>query len=448
MADQDPYATIAKPLPQQASADPYSNMSSNTGDAAVGPPTLSGLKSLGTGALKGIDSSISSADEFARKHLPAFFTNTGMGFGKPQDLEAQKSAQKPSNDIESLGKGVEQAGEFMLPGLGEEKAGAAAGKFAPLAKVGYNALTTGAINKAQGGDFGIGAATGAGGSAIGQGFAAMAPKLAESAIGITKADRGFSKNPGSAIINDTKGIRPSTIERTSQGKIDELSPQIESAAQASPNTANLQPARDVVAGAQGKAVARNAAGTHGQLQPMSDFLSHRFDTGASIPSQVNPSELLDLRRGFNDEFGHWNPDTLPGVSGTGRQAYHALTDEFHRAVPGTEELDSRISNLIPVVKRAESTDRGAPLIQRTAGRVAAHTGALAGAGFGAAEGRREGGLPGMIVGGTAGLLAPELLATPEGRMIAARTMANPTGRAVIGAPIKGAALQMNRKDDQ
>jgi hypothetical protein len=413
-----------------------------------GPPTLSTLKDLGVGALKGIDTTISGADEFARKHLPAFMTNTRMGFGKPADLEAQKAAQQPTNAVQSVGKGIEQAGEFMLPGMGEEKIGAAAGKFAPLAKVGYNALTTGGLNKLQGGDFGVGAAAAGAGSAIGQGIAAAAPKLAESAIGITKADRGFGKNPGQAIINDTRGIRPETIERSAQGKISSLSPQLESAASGSNEPASLLPARQIVGKAINTASERNAAGTAAQLDPLDQFLKTRFDTGRVIPEQVPASELLNLRRGFNDEFGHWNPETLPGVSGTGRQAYHALTDEFHRAVPGTEDIDERISNLIPVVRRSESTSRAAPLIQRTGGRIAAHTGGLAMAGIGAAEGRHEGGLPGMIVGGTAGLLAPELLATPEGRMIAARTMASPTGRAIIGAPVKGGLLQLNRKDEQ
>ena len=211
--------------------------------------------------------------------------------------------------------------------------------------------------------------------------------------------------------------------------------------------ASLSPARNIVSGAQGKAIQQGARTTFGQLQPMATHLSEDIG-GASIPENVTPRKLLDLRRGFNDEFGQWNPETLPGVAGTGRQAYHALTDEFHRAVPGTEDIDSRISNLIHVVKRAESTSRNAPLIQRTAGRIGAHTGALTGAALGATEGRREGGLPGMVVGGATGLMLPELLATPEGRMIAARTMASPAARNLLGAPIKGAALQLNRKDQQ
>ena len=229
MAEQDPYASIAKPLPQQDSADPYASIAKSN-DVQGGPPTISGMKSLGIGALKGIDSTISGADDFARKHLPAFMTNTGMGFGKPADLEAQQAAQKPANDIESLGKGAEQAGEFLLPGMGEEKIGAAAGKLAPLAKIGYNAATTGGLNKLQGGSFGTGAIAGGLGGAASEGLASAAPKLAESAIGITKADRGFGKSPGKAIINETSSIRPDTIAEQAQGKINTYLPQVEEAA--------------------------------------------------------------------------------------------------------------------------------------------------------------------------------------------------------------------------
>lgn len=403
-----------------------------------------GAKNLGLGALKGVDSTISSADNFSRKHLPAFMTNTGMGFGKPANLEQQKTAQAPQGGMQSLGKGLEQAGEFLVPGAAEEAAAAKAGKFAPAAKMGYSALTSGALNKAQGGDFKTGALAGGIGSGISEGLSALAPKVAESAVGITKADRGFGKSPGEAILKDTKGIRPESVAESAQQKISQLSPQVEGLASGSPATPDLTPARQVVGRAINKATARNAASTAGQLDPMSKFLTERFDTGASIPATPTASDFLNLRRGFNDEFGQWNPDTLPGVAGTGRQAYHALTDEFHNAVPETKDLDSRISNLIPVVKRAESTSRNAPLIQRSLGRFGAHTGALTGAALGATEGKREGGLGGMVVGGTAGLLAPELIATPEGRMIMARTMGSPAARNLLGAPLKGGLLQMDR----
>lgn len=568
MAEQDPYAAIAKPIEN----DPYASIAGGEEKSmpAFTPQQSSMIHDLGQtgiGAAKGLLHTVTALPAMAGEKL-----NSMMGYKQPPSVTGREAQYSPTNTAQSIGHGIEQAGEFMLPGLGEEAAtGRIAGALKPAARIGYNALTTGALNKAQGGNFGTGAIGGGIGGGISEGLRAAAPKLAETAIGITKADRGFGKSPGQAILNDTRGVRPETIADSAQERLNELNPQLTSAAQAAsvrprtqpagllqapqrevplradrlpkatrgglfeakeatpneiplnqegeqvpgeygygqplpgpqylsggahpelsgrfrPSTgtlltrsetagarqpldefgrvttpqpqtfppispfepnriASLAPARSVISSAAGKATAQNAPTTLGQLQPMARQLSQRI-SGEAIPEMTTPLDLLNLRRGFNDEFGHWNPETLPGVAGTGRQAYHALTDEFHQAVPGTQELDSRISNLIPVSKRAESTSRNAPLIQRTAGRFAAHTGALTGAALGATEGRREGGLPGMIVGGTAGLMAPELLATPEGRMIMARTMASPTARAVIGAPTKGALLQLDRGGKQ
>ena len=440
MAQDDPYASIAKPV-----NDPYSSLAG--GEPAITPQqsqSLHNLGQLGAGAAKGLLHTVTALPAMAGEKI-----NSLLGNKQPESVTGREQQYSPSNTAQSIGHGLEQAGEFLIPGMGEEAAtGRIAEGLRPLARIGYNAATTGALNKAQGGSATTGALMGAGGGGISEGLRALAPKTAELAIGITKRDRGFGKSPGEAIINDTKGIRPETVADSAQQKIGELNPQLESKAAQSHNFVSLKPARDVVEEAQNKAISRNAAGTHAQIQPMASHLSKQFNTGASIPPVVSAPEFLNMRRGFNDEFGQWNPETLPGVAGTSRQAYHALTNEFHQAVPDSKELDQRISNLIPVVKRAESTSRNAPLIQRGLGRFAAHTGALTSAALGATEGKREGGLPGMVVGGTAGLLAPELIATPEGRMIAARVMASPNARALLGAPVKGAMLQLDRRGNQ
>lgn len=434
------------PTPQYTIGDaPPSNAKYTIGDAPEDDSFLTNpahaIGQFGIGALKGAGS---TANRIGHLLVPDWAVRA-VGATPPTEAQ-QESYFKPQNNAQEIGKATEQTGEFLAPGLGEESVTSHLPEFLePAARFGYNALTSGAVNKAQGGSFGTGAAVGGVGNLAGEGLRAAAPKLAESAIGITKADRGFGKNPGRAILDETRGIRPETIERSAQGKLDLLGPQLEQAAAQSANPADLTHARRVVGQAINKATSRNAASTVGQMEPMYRHLSTRFDTGAPIPVTVTPKELLDLRRGFNEEFGHWNPETLPGVSGTGRQAYHALTNEFHHAVPGTEEIDQRISNLIPVARRAESTSRNAPLIQRVGGRFAAHTGALTGAALGAAEGRREGGLGGMLTGGTIGLLAPELIATPEGRMVAARMMNHPN------APIRllgGAGLQFDREDEE
>lgn len=191
--------------------------------------------------------------------------------------------------------------------------------------------------------------------------------------------------------------------------------------------ASLRGARGILADAASGAARENAPTRFAQIQPMADQLSQRFNTGAPIPENITPRELLDLKRGFSDEhLGRWNPDLHAKTTSAGRQAYHAMDQEFDRTVPGAEETNQKISSLIPVIHAADKIDRAPGLFQRTAGRLAAHTGALTMGGMGAVGGYHAGGLPGAIAGGAAGLLGPELLASPESQMIAARTLGNKT----------------------
>jgi len=66
------------------------------------------------GAGKSALSTVAGTDEWARRHLPAFFTNSNFGFGKPADLERQKELTTPHGAAQSVGAGVETLGEFLL----------------------------------------------------------------------------------------------------------------------------------------------------------------------------------------------------------------------------------------------------------------------------------------------------------------------------------------------
>lgn len=452
---EDPYAQIAKPSGQ---GDPYSAIAKPPAapSTAAEPSTMSkigqGALDLGKGAAKGALSTVANIDQASRKYLPSFMTNQYFGMGKPTDIEGEQKKAQTHGIMQGIGKGAEQVGEFMIPG-GAEEAGAAKlaslvpklGKAAlPLAKIGTSALSSGLVNKAQGGEFGTGAAMGAGGQALGQGIKAAAPTIASSALGIPKAAKAFGKTPGEAIINETRGIRPETIAASAKERMGQLTPELESAASRSTTPASLTPARTAISDAATKAQTQNAAGLHGQLQGMGDTLNRRFDTGAQIPAQVSPRELLDLKRGFSDEHLRWNPETHDRALSAGRQAYGALDSELDRTVPEAAGLNQRISSLIPVAHRAESVSRNAPVMQKALGRFGAHTGALTMGGLGAGAGYKEGGLPGAVAGGVTGVLAPELIASPEGQMIAAR-LANKAGGL---KPAIGAALQLDRKDEK
>jgi hypothetical protein len=413
----------------------------NTGERIAAPPAnwdVTASNTIGDvlkGAGKGVGSTLNSIGHAVYPDaLAKHFT------GAPSK-EQQDSYFKPVNTAQSIGKGVEQAGEFMIPGGAEDKLAMKAPELLrPAARIGLSALSSGAINKAQGGSFEAGMGAGALGSGIGQGLKAAAPVVAETALGIPKAARAFGKTPGAAILNETRGIRPETIAESAQGRLGELNPELENAAANAPGHASLRPAHGVIQSAMDKAASQNAEGLHSQLGKQQDFLSRDFKTGQLIPPDVSPSKLLDLKRGFNEEHLRWNPEMHDRALSTGRQAYGALDQELDRTVPQAAALNQRISSLIPVAQRAESVSRNAPTLQRGLQRFGAHTGALTLGAAGAYEGRREGGLPGAIAGGLTGVLAPELVASPEGQMAIARSL----NRARALRPAVGAALQLNR----
>ncbi|MFP5230767.1 MAG: hypothetical protein ACLGXA_24385, partial [Acidobacteriota bacterium] len=142
--------------------------------------------------------------------------------------EQNRHVFDPSNPIQAFGRQAEQTGEFLVPGLGEEAATARAGRLAPLARIGFNALTSGLLNKAQGGDFSTGAVAGGAGSALAEGGKAVAPGLAEGAMGIRKLDRAYGRSPGNAILEETRGFRPENVAASAQSKLGELRPRLES----------------------------------------------------------------------------------------------------------------------------------------------------------------------------------------------------------------------------
>jgi hypothetical protein len=415
------------------------------------PDRFAGLKEFGSdvgdfalGAGKGLMSTATAPAAFAAKHLQGKIAGIN-----PSRIAERETAITPTNTAQSLGKGAEQAGEFMLPGGAEEKLASLAPKaLKPVAKLGASALGSGTVNALQGGSFGTGAALGAGGSAVGQGIKAAAPAIAEGALKVRGNQRLFGRTVGDAILNDTSGVRPETIGKSAGATMARLSPQLDAADQASASagkTGTLMPARAAVdktiAGHQGNRAMQTAA----SIQPVSDFL--RRDQLTQLPlaaSQPAPA-LRALKRGLNEDFIHnWSLDKPPAQRGAARQAYGNINEQLHSISPETKDIDQRISSLVPVKLQGERVASGAPLLQRVGNRVMAHTGAATMGALGAVEGRREGGTPGMIAGGLTGLVAPELAASPEGQMILARTL----NKARALKPAVGAAAQFGRKKEE
>ena len=487
-----------------------------------------GAKDFGKGLLESGVNTLHGIGSAEHALMPQGLRSTGYGKNFEAGLDTMADAAKPEGWMQNIGKGLGDVGQFFIPGGVEEEAAAHLPMLGRFAKPLMRMAGGEAVNEAEGGPTGAGAA----GTGVGEGMAAvmkrLAPYVAETAMRIPALQKGFGKTPGAAILEDTRGVLPSTIGRTGQETASNLTGQVERMADqasfknrprisglltappeeiplaqksgrnprmspmafdadvnpeepleprsgdpmapiseypginphylsgsehpelsgrvAQPqgvllrpapvgsgpiptiepnNIASLRPARQVLSQASARASQENAPSRFAQIEPMRSQLMQRFSTGEPIPENVTPRDLLDLKRGFSDEhLGRWNPDLHGKTVATGRSAYHALDQEFDKAVPGAADMNQRISSLIPVIHAADKAERAPSLFQRTAGRIGAHTGALTGAVGGALEGQRLGGTPGALVGGAAGLLLPELLMSPESQMMAARTMAS------------------------
>lgn len=410
---------------------------------------ISGAKDVGVGALKGLGHTLAGLSPLLNK-IPYVGETLAPSVG----INAWDKITSPSGTAQKVGYGGEQAAEFLLPPGAEEKGAAVLaehlpwlGKLAaPAARVATSGLSTGAVNKLQGGSFTGGAATGAGFGALGEAARAVAPSIAESALGVTRKQRAFGKTPGTAALEETSGILPSTVEASAQSKLSQLTAELESRAAVSTLPASTSPALNVIDGEMSKAVKQNSKTRFDMLQALRDQLTKDFSTGAQIPSQVSASKILDLKRGIGDLETSWNPEVRSGIKPTIRRVYNALDAELDNAVPGSAELNQRISSLIPVAQRAGSAERGAEIGQRMAHRIAAHTGALTSGAAGGYYGYKEGGLPGAIAGSALGLAVPEVVSSTPFQMGAARAMASPT-LPRVGRGLAAQLLQRKKAND-
>jgi len=333
------------------------------------------------------------------------------------------------------------AGLASLIGLGAQRGGQAIANAA-----GASPDTSRLIGDVSGAISGPLAARGAG-IMLGE----PAPMLAKSAFGIKGGTEAYGATPGEGILNETTGIRRATVEASARGRIADLGKQLENKAATTPAPLSLAPARTVLANLSNRAAAANSVATPAELAPMQRQLMEpgpqfagatQYPPGAYTPitvkgmqstvlgpngqpivspqivrgaapspvvSESQPaSQFLNMKRQFDKDFiSNWNPAAnTKGSLGAARQAYGAMADEFNRGVPGAEELNQRISSLIPVADRARLTGLNAGTGERVLARAGRPTGGM----FPILFGYHEGGIPGALaaIGGTEGLQSPEV----------------------------------------
>lgn len=325
--------------------------------------------------------------------------------------------------------------------------------------------------------------------AAGRGLQRAAEPIAESALAVKATQRAFGKTPGRAALEETTGFRPTKVAESARQKLGEIESELTTRAKASSEPASLEPARKVLDERSKLAASGNSEDTPAELGSMREQLTEprpgfggqtAYPPGAATPvtfqpgpsgnvlnhlgqpvqgppkaipggppppleiaAEQSPSQILRMKREFNNDFLKWDPLHPQREMGTGRQVYRELDKELDRTVPGARELNQRTSSLIPVAEQAEKADLKAGVMQNVMHRGAAHTGAA----LMGVEGFRHGGIPGAITG----FVVPELLATPTARMAGARGLFGAgkgiakTGRAAQVGSVGGTVLR--RKED-
>lgn len=276
----------------------------------------------------------------------------------------------------------------------------------------------------------------------------MAPSLAEGALKISAADRGYGKTIGRAVLDETSGVRPSTILASTKAKLAQLNPQIDAMAAAHTAPVSIQPAIDSVGDAQASAAARNNVGGFNAIEPVKNQLTENYfgnNQPFAAPTVGNPNEFLapmqtatdalGLKRGLRDQFV--KNFSLDSASNAAKDAAKSASGKIDTSLdsslgPDFSSLNQRISSLIPVEDAAEKINRSAEIPQALGSKLGKHTGALTGA---AAGGAMFGPL-----GAAAGFALPEMLSSPTAQMTLARTLNSTLPSAVAPALFSGGVM--------
>ena len=128
-------------------------------------------KDVGKGLGESAVSLMSTGNEAVRKipGIGEWLTTPITGTPADKAIAHTNELAKPANTTQAVSKGIGQAAQFLIPGGAEEKAASLLPSAARgIGKVGLSALSSGLVNKAQGGDFTTGAIAGGGGSRLGK----------------------------------------------------------------------------------------------------------------------------------------------------------------------------------------------------------------------------------------------------------------------------------------
>jgi hypothetical protein len=254
-----------------------------------------------------------------------------------------------------------------------------------------------------------------------------------------KAER-YGASPATSVLENTSGLTPEAVKQSALAHISNLKQKLDTLTQqaaAAGNEMDLAPARKVILNEM-QTVAKNN-GLTDDLKPMLDQLTKAkpgFAGSQSITGDINPMQPPDVGLGMKRQFGKDFTKFDAAVPmrsearNLGNKAYHQLSTEFNKAVPGAEPVNQALQSASPIPDAAQRAQELASPTQNAINRVTRPTGGLIPT--------MIGGAAGGPIGAAAVLGAQEALSSPTVKMGIARE-AYGAGKA-IGSPITSRTL--------
>lgn len=311
-------------------------------------PLISTGAGLGLGAAKGLGSTTAGISQ-----LLSQIPGVGQTLAPTSGVQAFHQMVQPKGLAEKVGFAGEQIGEFMVPAGLEEKGAKLGAELLPKAgrlvgRMATEAATTGAIEKLHGGSATTGAVAGAAGGAAGIAMEKLSPALASAAMRISKKELKFGAEPGLAVLEKTKAIRPEAISRETQLVQRQLTSQLEKAATRETKAgteANIQPTLDVIGNWKTEAINRHDKQLLNRLTKLEKNLKTDLATGKPM-AYYSPKDILDIKRGVGDSIGKWTQDNPQLWTSIRERIYSALDKELDRTVPESAKLNPEIHSLL------------------------------------------------------------------------------------------------------
>jgi hypothetical protein len=394
-----------------------------------GPGVLSGI---GKGALQ----TVASASKLINKVPWA-----GEKLAPKAGINAMEQLATPQTTPEKIGAGVEQGLEGLALGMLAPEAVPFEGAAGTLGNIAVQGGVGALSNALHGGSPLAGAALGAGGEGLFQAARAGAPGLVNSAFGFGAKSKEFGRDPGTVILDETKSLRPKPLLDEVRKQIDARTAALEAKAAADPNLkVSLEPVQQHILDLMEGLHKENFYEFDPYLEKLWDHVTFNRQAKVPFPSEVSGEQAVDLKRGLGKYVpkNSWREGAGGPMPILAKQAQHVLGDTINRTVPGAEEENQLLSNLIEAERRLKITSRSQGPEERLIDRVTRPTGALAGAILGG----QAAGVPGAL----ATIAVQEALRSPTLKLLAGRAMyaAPPIGAPIvrgIGLPLSALATR-------